>query len=414
MRKLFAAAMAAALLVPVAGTAAAQEDKIFIGGLVWLDRNGDGKVAGEPGLAGEKAVKITKFDGGELVGEYTTDDNGVYAARDLPAGKYVVRVSGERYRPTTTRNVVTEGGTVDFGLRGSSVAGRSFFDRNRDGSRQADEELLSPGTLNGKPIPVSREDGQFSVEDLPFGRYKFVAADYSARGLALAKPLGARPIDWATGTLEFTLGELEGPGPLDALYFEPKADGAIDEVMISPAKDTYTVGDQVEVKIKLANKGDVPGKLNVIMFSFADVKVLSRSDNVTGANDNFFTAVPMLPGESITVEMKLELASTKIEEIYPFAHPFIGRFKDVDRSNQGLKVKKSIKVVEKGAETTTPTTTPATTTPTTTTTPPVVTNVSNRGGLASTGASVLGFIALGSLLLVAGAGAFLVARRRRS
>ncbi|MFI6098509.1 SdrD B-like domain-containing protein [Lentzea sp. NPDC051213] len=414
MKNVFAVTMTAALVLAATGApAAAQEDKIFIGGLVWLDRNGDGKVGDEPGLAGEKAVKITKFDGGELVGEYTTDDKGMYVARDLPAGKYRVSVSGERYTPTTQRNVVTEGGTVDFGLQGRGIAGRSFLDKNRDGVRQADEELLSPGTLNGKPIPVSREDGQFSVEDLPFGKYKFVAADYSQRGLALVKPLGTNPIDWVTGTLEFTIGELEGPAPLDAMYFEPKADAAVEDVTIAPAKDTYTVGEQIDVKFKLANKGDVPGKLSVIMFNFGSVKLVSLSDNVAGSKDDFETVAAVLPGESVTVDLKVEITGTDLAEIWPWARPFVGPFKDVDRKNQGTQSKKTIKVVEKGASA--PTTSPTeTTAPTTTTTPPAVVKAGNNSGLATTGAPVLGFLALGALLLTAGASAFLVARRRRS
>lgn len=337
MRKFFAVATTAALLLPVAGTAAAQEEKITIEGLVWLDRNADRKFENEAVLAGEKIVRITKYDGGDLVGEYTTDDNGRYAARDLPAGKYSVTAVNYRYTPTTQRNVASEGGTVDFGVQGQFVTGRSFVDRNRDGVRQPDEELLSPGTLNGKQIPVSREDGQFSVDDLPYGKYEFVAADYTKRGLALVKPEGTRPVDWATGRLEFTLSELEGPGSLDVMYFEPKGDGALEGTAISPAKDTYVLGEQIEVSFKLLNKGDVPGKLSVVMFGLGstDAKLISLSDNVTGTMQDFEMVEKLLPGESITVVMKLELASTELKEISPFARPFIGGFKDVDHKNQG-------------------------------------------------------------------------------
>lgn len=71
--------------------------------------------------------------------------------------------------------------------------------------------------------------------------------------------------------------------------------------------------------------------------------------------------------------------------------------------------------MEKGAETTTPTTSPTQTiAPTTITTAPAVVNAGKKDDLALTGASPLGFIALGGLLLVAGAGVFLGARRRRS
>jgi hypothetical protein len=418
VKKFFAVAMTAALVLPAAATSAvAQDEKITIEGLVWLDRNGDKKFDGEAVLAGEaRIVKISKHDGGDVVGEYATDDKGRYAARDLPAGKYDVQVSRARYTPTTPRNVTSEGGTVDFGVRGAGIAGHSFHDRNRDGVRQIGEELLSPGTLNGKPIGMPGEDGQFSVDDLPFGKYKFVAADYSQRGLALVKPPGTYPIDWATGTLEFTLGEFEGPAPLEVLYFEPKADAAVEGLTIAPAKDTYVVGEQIDVEFKLANKGDVPGKLSAVMFNFGSVRLISRSDNVTGSKDDFETVAPVLPGESVTVAMKIEITGTDLAEIWPFARPWVGPFKDVDRSNQGTQVKKQIKVVEKGAETTAPTTPSGTTTaaPAATTTAPAIAQAGSRSGLASTGASPLGFLGLGALLLAAGTAAFLVARRRRS
>ncbi|SDP91950.1 SdrD B-like domain-containing protein [Lentzea jiangxiensis] len=137
MRKLCAAAMAAAFLLPVAGTAAAQ-DEISIEGLVWFDRNEDGKTAGEPGVPNEKIVKIVRDGSGELVGEHATGADGRYGVRDLPAGRYVVSVEvAGRYAPTGRRSVTTGGGTVDFGVRGGRLIGHSFLDQNRNGGMDA-------------------------------------------------------------------------------------------------------------------------------------------------------------------------------------------------------------------------------------------------------------------------------------
>ncbi|MGW6443881.1 SdrD B-like domain-containing protein [Lentzea sp. NPDC055074] len=416
MKKLFAVTTTAAFVLSAAGTPAlAQEEKVSISGLVWLDRNGD-KVAGadEPGLAGEKVVRITK-SGGELVGEYTTDDKGVYSAKDLPAGKYHVNFIRSRYLPTGRSSATTEGGTVDFGARGFGIAGHSFFDRNKDGLRQADEDLLSPGTLNGKPIAVSREDGAFSVDDLPAGDYEFVAADYTQRGLALVEPKGTLPIDWATGTLRFKLGELEGPGPLDAVYFEARADIAV-AAAVTPVKKTYTVGDRIDVEVTLSNKGDVPVTPSVVMAEFA-VKLLKHSDNVKfvdGRDDDFETTTKILPGQQAVVTFQVELNDVTFDEVWPIVRFNFGHLKDVDRKNNVVRL--PVEVVEKGAETTAPTTTSetsATAAPATTTTQ-VVAQAGSRSGLASTGASPLGFIGLGALLLAAGTSAFLIARRRRS
>lgn len=408
--------MTAAFVLTAVGTPAlAQEEKISIGGLVWFDRDGDRKVGDEPVVAGEKAVKITKVGTGELVGEYTTDDKGVYAAKDLPAGKYEVSVTTDgRYESTTSRSVVTEGGTVNFGLRGHGIAGRSFHDRNGDGGRQADEELLSPGTLNGKPIPVSREDGQFSLEDLPFGKYEFLAADYTARGLTLIEPIGTRPVDWATGRLEFTLSQLEGPGPLDVMYTDAKADIAL-EFAITPAKDVYTLGDQVDLKVTLSNKGNAPVAPTFVLGSFA-AKLVSHSDNVTlspGTDEDFSLNDKILPGKQAEVALKIELNDVTYTEVHAMARFNFGRLPDVNRRNNVAI--KPIKIVEKGAETTTPpSSSTQTAAPTTTTTDQAVAKAGSKSGLASTGASPLGFLGLGALLLAAGVGAFFVARRRRS
>ncbi|WP_439662272.1 SdrD B-like domain-containing protein [Lentzea sp. HUAS TT2] len=416
MKKLGAVAMTAAFVLTAVGTPAlAQEEKISIGGLVWFDRDGDRKVgAEEAGLAGEKVVKITKD--GELVGEYTTDDKGMYSARDLPAGKYEVTAStGGRYKNTTPYRVVTEGGTVDFGVQGRSIAGLSFYDKNLDGRPQADEERLSPGTLNGKPIAVSGEGGVFSVEDLPAGKYEFVAADYTARGLTLVEPLGTLPIDWATGRIEFTLGELEGPGPLNAVYADAKADIAL-EFAITPAKDVYTVGDQIDLKVTLSNKGNAPVAPTFVLGSFG-AKLLSHSDNVTlspGTDEDFSLNDKILPGKQAEVALKIELNDVTYTEVHAMARFNFGRLPDVNRRNNVAV--KPIKIVEKGAETTTPpsSSTPTAAPTTTTTTDQAVAKAGNKSGLASTGASPLGFLGLGALLLAAGVGAFFVARRRRS
>ncbi|HEX8864589.1 MAG TPA: hypothetical protein VF821_02925 [Lentzea sp.] len=416
MKKHFAVALTAALVLPVAATsAAAQDEKITIDGLVWLDRTQDRKQDSfESVLANWRGVRIEKLGTDEVVGEFPTDANGRFRA-ELPAGKYGVTVlTNQEYSPTNGAfRVVDSTSTLAFGVSGGSVAGLSFLDQNKDGVRQPDEELLSPGTLNGKPIPVSREDGQFSVEDLPYGDYRFVAADYSSRGLALRQPLGTRPIDWATGVLEFKIGQLEGPGPLMAEYFNPKGDLAITMPALSPAKDTYVVGDEVEATFQITNKGEAPEAPTFTTGAWSKT-TLGHSDNVEptpGSYDVFAVKSPLLPGQSIDVKIRVRLAATEVKQVNVLVRP--SKWGD-DPFKDNVQIL-PIKVVEKGAETTTSTTSATTTAPTTTTTTtPVVTNVGKKDGLASTGASPLGFLGLGAVLLAAGLSAFFVARRRRS
>jgi LPXTG-motif cell wall-anchored protein len=405
VKKISAVVMTAALVLSaVATSAAAEDEKITVDGLVWLDHDQNTKHdPAEPVLGNWRGVQVKKADTDEVVGEFPTDADGRYRA-ELPAGRYIVTVlaNGEYSTTNGMTRLVGSTATFDFGLRGASITGRSFADRNRDGLRQPDEELLSPGTLNGKPVPMPREDGQFSVEDLPYGKYKFVPADYTSHRLVLAEP---------NGTFEFTLGELEGPSPLDVRYVKPKGDLAITVPVVSPAKDVYVVGDEVDVAFQIVNKGELP-EMPTFTTGMWSLTTLGHSDNVEptpGSYDQFAVKSPLPPGQSLDVRIRARFTTTEPVSVNVLVRP--SRWGD-DNFKDNVQIK-PIKVVEKGAETTTP---PASTTttaaPTTTTT--AVAKAGTRSGLASTGASPLGFIALGSLLLAAGLGVFFVARRRRS
>lgn len=415
VNKFVAVGMTAALLLPMAGTAAAQEEKIFIGGLVWFDRNSDKKVNdAEPGVPNEKIVKIVKEDTGELVGEYTTDEKGVYSARDLPKAKYVVSVEVRgRYWTTTNKSATTEGGTVDFGVRGGSLIGYSFLDQNRDGSLQENEgeRRLEPGTLNGKKLEIRPETNDFLVEDLPFGRYELVATDYRREGLTLWNTGSSSGLDWVTGKRVYDINENFASAPIDILYFNPKGDLAITTPALSPAKDVYVVGDEVEATFQITNKGEAP-ELPTFTTGAWSKTTLGHSDNVEpvpGSYDEFAVKSPLLPGQSLDVKIRVRFATTEPEQVNVLVRP--SRWGD-ESFQDNVRIR-SIKVAEKSAESSTPPASSTTTAPPTTTTTQAVAKAGNSG-LASTGASPLGFLALGALLLAAGLGTFFVARRRRS
>jgi hypothetical protein len=429
VKNVFAVTMTAALVLTAAGTPAfAQDETITVEGLFYIDRNGDNAYnAGENVRAGGPGVQIRVQGTNELVGTFPAGPDGRYRAV-LPKGPEYVTSSLEKdYSSTVLGHDVSESRTdADYPLRGYFLNGFTFVDSNGDGVKQADEK-----THAGK-IKVSgqvQSGAQFSAEaqagadgayqlDLPLGALTLTAPDLTRNGLALAKPKSGVDVDWVTGTLALGPAGSERDIRADARYFEPEGDGALEGTAISPAKDTYVVGDQIEVEFKLLNKGDVPGKLSVVVFGVGpdNVELISLSDNVTGTMQEFETVAKLMPGESITVKMKLEIVGTGLTQIGPFARPFIGGFKDVDHKNQGQPFYKQVKVVEKGATTepSTPSSSAQTTTPTTTTTAPAVAKAGNKSGLASTGASVLGFLGLGAVLLAAGVSVFFVARRRRS
>lgn len=309
--------------------------------------------------------------------------------------------------------MTTEGGTVDFGVRGGSLIGYSFLDQNRNGSFEENEgeRRLEPGTLNGKKLQIRPETNDFVVEDLPFGRYEFVATDYHRDGLTLWDTQSSSGLDWVTGKRVYDINENFSSAPIDILYFNPKGDLAITTPAVSPAKDVYVVGDEVEVTFQLTNKGEAP---EVPTFSTGawSKTTLGHSDNIEprpGSYDEFAAKAPLLPGQRLDVKIRVRLAGTDVESVNALVRP--SRWGD-DPFEDNTR-RPAIKIVEKGAETVVPTTSTTTTAPATTTTTPAVAKAGNKG-LASTGASPLGFIALGGLLLAAGAGAFFVARRRRS
>jgi hypothetical protein len=414
VKNVIAVATTAALALTATGAPAlAQDDaKISIEGLAWLDRNGNrAHDQGEVVLANEQGGTIVRVDSGEIAATYSTDANGRYEVGNLPAGKYRVELPAiDRYNASTSHPLdrTTEGGTVNVRLYGSRVYGYSYVDANLDNVRQAEEKLLSPGTLNGKALPAPDEKGYFELDDLPFGDYTFVAADHSGQKLRLVDGAG---VDKATRTETFKLERFANFRAYDVRHVAIKGDFAAAVPVLTPSKDVYVLGEEADVVIKISNKGEVAEKPSFVLASY-DAETLSHSDNVVAYNHTGFefeAKDPIPAGASIDVKLRIRFTETEIESLHVIVRP--SKFPK-DPFSDNVAVRK-VKVVEKGAETTAPATTETTAAPATTTTPAVA-KAGNRSGLASTGASPLGFLGLGSLLLAAGAAAFFVARRRRS
>ena len=424
MKKVCVVTMTAALVLTATGApAAAQRDgMINISGLIYMDRNGDNAYdAGDGIRAWGAGVRITNQDTKQSFTAPVGAD-GRYAVHNLPKGPtYVVEnLDIVNYVSTkigfNTTETVTNG---DFPLLGRIVRGLSFVDANRDGVKQADEKATTGSVkVSGKAQDGSTVDAEATpgengeyVIDMPIGDFTLTAPILPG-GLALAEPKAATDIDWLTGTRVLTPNADNRTQRLDLRYFEAKADIAVDAV-VTPAKDVYTLGEQIKVKVTLSNKGDVPVAPSFVMSNFA-AKLLEHSGNVklTDRNYDFQVLDKILPGKHIDVMLDIELNDVEFTEVWPIVRFNLGSLRDVDTKNN--IVRKPIKVVEKTTTPSSPSETTTAPTTTTTTTQPAVAKAGNNSGLASTGASPLGFIALGSLLLVAGAGAFLLARRRRS
>ncbi|WP_329788532.1 hypothetical protein V1227_28940 [Lentzea sp. DG1S-22] len=428
MKKLFAVAMTAALALPVTATsAAAQGETITVEGLFFLDRNGDNLFSeGENVRASGPGVTVFVVGTNEKVGNFPTGPDGRYKAV-LPKGpKYSIANSDMSDYSTTkpARGAAESASNVDFPLRGNFLSGFTFVDANDDGVKQADEKIhegkvkVTGKTATGADFAAETgagADGRYLL-DLPFGTMTVTAPNLAKSRLALARPKSDQDVDWLTRSRAVPFTH-ERNARVDLRYVDAKADMALASTL-SPVKDTYTLGDRLDLKLTVSNKGNVPVAPTVVLGSFS-AKLLSHSDNVTlqpGTDEVFTTVEKILPGEQTEIALKIELNDLEYTEVHAMVRFVPEGYEDVDHKNNVVST--MIKVVEGGTTAPTTTTSPSQTgaapTTTTTTTAPVVAQAGNRSGLASTGASPLGFLGLGALLLAAGTGVFFAARRRRS
>jgi fimbrial isopeptide formation D2 family protein/uncharacterized repeat protein (TIGR01451 family) len=182
-----------------------------IGDRVWLDRDGDGvQDAGEPGIE-NITVELTWYGpdgvaggGDDVVLTTGTDANGTYSFDGLPAGTYVVTVDesdpdfsvgvtatfdrdGTTLSPDGSTLVVLGSSVdvtdVDFGYRGGgSIGDLVWFDRDGDGTQDADEPGLAGigvtlvwfgedgllGTADDEPFTTTTDaDGAYVFDGLP-------------------------------------------------------------------------------------------------------------------------------------------------------------------------------------------------------------------------------------------------------
>lgn len=435
---ILAAVATAALASPFAG---AQTSTVTVQGLVWFDRDADGVVdEGEPPKVRGAGVRVFNATTKEFIGEYNTDDNGRYRAEvpDVPLAIY--SGSTARFESTTksTFNPVTGGGTFDFGIRGGTISGFSFVDADRDGVRQAGEEdVPGDGTrtlffhsngLNGPGVVIFGEtrgpNGEFVYRDLAFGDYVLRAADREP-DLILAPPLpGGHDLPQDTREKALNVFSSE-PLRVDARYVRPDADFVVGTPVVEPAKDAYALGDEVTLTVPVTNRGEAADRPSFVMFGSTPTFV-SASDNVVVGHpgQDFALHEPMAVGETVELRLTYRLDNPEFEEFHLFARP-VSLFNRRDVNSRDNHAIVPLKYLPAETTTTTPTSTTTSTTGSTST-DPTSTDTStttsaaagqvgggSSSGLAQTGVSPMSFLAAGGLLVLVGALAFLVARKRR-
>ena len=177
--------------VVVAATAANVDAGVlpgFIGGLVWLDLDGDGSPAGEAGAGG---VGVGLVDaGGATIATTTTDGSGAYTFGPLAAGDYTVVIDPSTFPAGTSQTFDPDGtadaattvtlplgaslGDVDFGFQPpATITGIVFADRNGNGLQNATDAGLSgvdvaiTDTTGATLIITTAADGTYSAAVAP-------------------------------------------------------------------------------------------------------------------------------------------------------------------------------------------------------------------------------------------------------
>ena len=231
-----------------------------LGDFVWHDVNKDGaQDAGEPGIAG---IAVTLSDVSGVVATATTDADGAYLFRALPAGDYTVTVANPPgYALTFDPDGTLDGSytatlaagdyhlDADFGFRAtSSIGDLVWLDTDGDGVKDAGESgiagvrvyLYADATPNGyldggDPFIGATEtntSGAYLFEDLIPGQYLVVIEpqDYPTDGMggtfgpttppSLVVILGP---DAAYTAADFGFGPYGAVG--DTVYFDANGNG---------------------------------------------------------------------------------------------------------------------------------------------------------------------------------------------
>ncbi|QCR20475.1 SdrD B-like domain-containing protein [Agrococcus sp. SGAir0287] len=207
-----------------------------IGDRIWLDQDGDGvQDAGEPGLVGVTVELTFTGPSGEVsTFTTTTGDDGIYGFANLPAGEYVVRVTGalpagvtNTFDPdaadgeegdSAAADTLGDGealDTVDFGYRAEVVLGdRVWLDLDGDGVQDPSE----PG-LEGVAVTATGPNGlTFTTTTDANGDYLFTEVVEGTWTVTIGAglPDGVEPtFDFdGTGTPGVSVVELGATGSL--------------------------------------------------------------------------------------------------------------------------------------------------------------------------------------------------------
>lgn len=286
---------------------------------VFWDRNTNGvRDEGEPGYRNAE-VALRDESGQESVVRTAAD--GTYR---LPrAGRWTVSHEETKFVTTTPTTVESDGGAVEFGVRGAEVCGTVWLDSDFD--RQISEREIR---IAGHRISVvddpdhsttSAADGTYCLHDLPAGPNRLQSED-RARVDGTAWIFHKRAFDSFESASKFdvltgkTLTDINVPGSVitgyDSGFHEPRGMGA-NAGMITVDKIDYDgvhVGDELIVQCEFTVDGNAPD-LRAATLTFPDGLKVVRASGDHGLDD-----VPqevVVDGQKVTVRTKDRMYTTE-------------------------------------------------------------------------------------------------------
>ena len=177
-----------------------------LSGVVFIDRNRDTTLSGEPGVGG---VTLTLLDSlGVTVGTTVTAADGTYSFGSLPAGSYTVVETQPTGYGTSTSNSISVSlplaGSINqnFGETVSTLSGHVYLDVNADAARTGLDTAIGGTTVtltgtdaNGVAVSkstIAAADGTYAFIDLLSGTYTITETQPGAWGDG-ADQLGTGP-----------------------------------------------------------------------------------------------------------------------------------------------------------------------------------------------------------------------------
>lgn len=162
-----------------------------IGGVLWIDRDGNGLQNGaETGLNNVRVI-LRDFAGVEIGSTLTV--NGSYSFNSLPAGNFTVAVDGTTLLPDLALSVGTDprmvtltpgevNGNINFGYRGTTgVSGSVVADVNGSGKREPGDQAIANIVVNLYDdddnlvaSTTTAADGSYTFGNLAAGNYSIV------------------------------------------------------------------------------------------------------------------------------------------------------------------------------------------------------------------------------------------------